>query len=192
LLCNEIIKGQVTVAKRLTGFQYDNQNAPYLPLQPHIAVYYDSANWVCQNANWDLKTEIFGGDWFKLQVGTAYTELAVEFVPEGSDSGASTTTGSGSTGSSGGGGTSTGGGTGTPAINSVLVFSQEFVSSTTNVLTITENGGVLPANLAQVKVYMNGQKLITSQWAAGTGIITIDSNTHYDGANYEVEFLIIA
>jgi hypothetical protein len=192
LLCNEIIKGQITVAKRLTGFQYDNQNAPYLPLQPHIAVYYDSSNWVCQNATWDLKTEIFGGDWFKLQAGTAYTELAVEFVPEGSDSGASTTTGSGSTGSSGGGGTNTGGGTGTPAINSVLVFSQEFIGSTTNVLTITENGGVLPANLAQVKVYMNGQKLISSQWTASGSVITIDSTTHYDTANYEVEFLIIA
>jgi hypothetical protein len=191
LLCNEIIKGQLTVSKRLTGFSYKNMNAPYLAVQPHIGIYYETTNYVCQNGTWDLKTEIFSGDWFKLQAGTGYTEQAVEYVPEGTDSGAATSTGSGSTGSSGGGGTSTGGGNTTPAIVSVLVFVQEFINTSSNVLTITENGGNLPATASQVKVFMNGQKLLSSQYTVGTSTITISTDTHYDTANYEVEFIII-
>lgn len=191
LLCNEIIKGQLTVSKRLTGFSYKNMNAPYLAVQPHIGIYYETTNYVCQNGTWDLKTEIFSGDWFKLQAGTWYTEQAVEYVPEGTDSGAATSAGSGSTGSSGGGGTSTGGGNTTPAIVSVLVFVQEFINTSSNVLTITENGGNLPATTSQIDVLMNGQDLLASQYTAGASTITIDTDTHYDGANYKVRFLII-
>ena len=189
-LVNEIIRGQLSSVRRLQT-SFSNLNAPYLPLQPHNAIYYNSGNWVSQSMTWDLKTNIAFGEWFKLQSATSYTENAVEYVPEGSDSGASTSVGSGSTGSSGGGGTSTGGGATQPAIQSVILYSEEFLTMTTNALTVIQNAGILPTNEAQIKVYQNGQKLLQSQWNASGSTITIDTNTHYDGANYEVEFIII-
>ena len=189
-LVNEIIRGQLSSVRRLQT-SFSNLNAPYLPLQPHNAIYYGLGNWVSQSMTWDLKTNIASGEWFKLQSATTYTENAVEYVPEGSDSGASTSVGGGSTGSSGGGGTSTGGGSTQPAIQSVILYSEEFLSMITNALTVIQNAGILPTNEAQIKVYQNGQKLLQSQWSASGSTITIDTNTHYDGANYEVEFIII-
>jgi uncharacterized membrane protein YgcG len=192
LLANEVMRGQLTPVKRLTGFAYENKNAPYTPVQPHRTIYWDGADYAFQSGTWDLKTDIFSGDWFKLQTSTAYTENAVQYLPEGSDQGVPTTAGSGSSGSSGGGGTSTGsGGSSTPAVQSLNVFSQEFINKTGNTLTITANGGALPLNEAQIKVYQNGQKLLQSQWEVSGSVITIDATTHYDGSNYEVEFLVI-
>jgi hypothetical protein len=192
LLVNETIRGQITPVKRLTGFAYENKNAPYSPLQPHRVVYWDGSDWACQNMTWNLKTEIVSGDWFKLQTSASYTENAVQYLPEGSDGGVPTTAGSGSSGSAGGGGTSTGGGgSSTPAITSLNVYTQEFLAASSATLTITENSGVLPSNEAVIKVYQNGQKLLQSQWSVSGSNITIDSTTHYDTANYEVEFLII-
>lgn len=192
LLANEIIRGQLTPVQRLVGFSFQNLNTPYLSVQPHLAIYYNSSYYGCQSGTWDLKTEIFNGDFFKLQSASGYTESEVQFVPEGTDSGVSSgSSGSGSTGSSGGGGTSTGGGATQPAVSSVVVYVQEFINTTSNVLTITENGGTLPTNAAQVDVYMNGQDLLTSQWTLGASTITIDTNTHYDSANYKVRFIII-
>lgn len=192
LLINEIIKGQLTPVKRLTGFSYQNLNPPYKPLQPHNVIYWDSGNYVCQNMSWDLKRDIFSGDWFKLQSAAGYTEQAIQYLPENSDSGVPTTSGGGSAASGGGGGTSTGGSGGTqPAVQSVNVYSQEFLDTTSNALTVTQNSGVLPGNEAYIKVYQNGQKLLQSQWSASGSVVTIDSTTHYDGSNYEIEFIII-
>lgn len=191
LLVNEIIRGQLITARRFqTSFK--NLNAPYLPLQPHVAIYYGAQNWVCQSFTWDLNTNIGTGEWYMLQTGTGFTENDIEFVPEGSDSGPSTSAGSGSTGSGGGGGTSTGGGGSQPAITGINVYSQEFLNTISASQTITVNGGSLPTNEAQIKVYMNGQKLLQSQWSVSGSTITIDSNTHYDTANYEVEFIVIS
>ncbi len=84
----------------------------------------------------------------------------------------------------------------TETINNVTVtgsilsiFNQEFLSTSSNVLTWTQNNGVLPVtNLAaSVHVYQNGQKLIESQYViTAPATITIDANTHYDGSNYIV------
>jgi hypothetical protein len=192
LLANEIMRGQLTPVKRLTGFAYENKNAPYLPVQPHRTIYWDSADYAFQSGTWDLKTDIFSGDWFKLQTADTYTENAVQYLPEGSDQGVPTTAGSGSSGSSGGGGTSTGsGGSSTPAIQSLNIYTEEFLDTSSATLTITVNGGALPANEAQIKVYQNGQKLLQSQWSVSGSDIIIDATTHYDGSNYEVEFLVI-
>jgi hypothetical protein len=71
--------------------------------------------------------------------------------------------------------------------SAVSIFNQEFISTSSNVLTWTQNNGVLPTtNLAaSVHVYQNGQKLIESQYVINApDTITIDSNTHYDGSNY--------
>jgi hypothetical protein len=71
--------------------------------------------------------------------------------------------------------------------SAVSIFNQEFISTSSNVLTWTQNNGVLPTtNLnASIHVYQNGQKLIESQYViTAPDTITIDSNTHYDGSNY--------
>ena len=73
--------------------------------------------------------------------------------------------------------------------SAVTIFNQEFLSTSSNVLTWTQNNGVLPVtNLAaSVHVYQNGQKLIESQYViTAPATITIDANTHYDGSNYIV------
>jgi hypothetical protein len=71
----------------------------------------------------------------------------------------------------------------------VSIFNQEFLNTTSNILTWTQNGGILPkTNLAaSIHVYQNGQKLIESQYViTAPATITIDSNSHYDGSNYIV------
>jgi len=73
--------------------------------------------------------------------------------------------------------------------SAVSIFNQEFLDTSSAVLTWTQNAGVLPlTNLAaSVHVYQNGQKLIASQYViTAPATITIDSNTHYDGSNYIV------
>ena len=73
--------------------------------------------------------------------------------------------------------------------SAVSIFNQEFLNTTSAVLTWTQNAGVLPlTNLAaSVHVYQNGQKLIASQYViTAPATITIDANTHYNGSNYIV------
>lgn len=73
--------------------------------------------------------------------------------------------------------------------SAVAIFNQEFLATSSNVLTWTQNSGTLPVtNLnASVHVYQNGQKLIESQYViTAPATITIDANTHYDGSNYIV------
>jgi hypothetical protein len=73
--------------------------------------------------------------------------------------------------------------------SAVSIFNQEFLNTTSAILTWTQNGGILPTtNLAaSIHVYQNGQKLIESQYVITVpATITIDTNTHYDGSNYIV------
>jgi hypothetical protein len=73
--------------------------------------------------------------------------------------------------------------------SAIAIFNQQFLDTTSNILTWTQNNGTLPVtNLtASVHVYQNGQKLIDSQYTITLPTtITIDSNTHYDGSNYIV------
>lgn len=73
--------------------------------------------------------------------------------------------------------------------SAIAIFNQEFLDTTSNVLTWTQNSGNLPTtNLnASIHVYQNGQKLIDSQYTITLpATITIDSNSHYDGSNYIV------
>jgi len=89
----------------------------------------------------------------------------------------------------------------TESINNVTVtgsliniFSEEFLATSSNVLTYTKNNGVLPTTNtdASIQVYQNGQKLIGSQYTiTQPDTITIDSDTHYDGANYIIFAIII-
>jgi hypothetical protein len=71
----------------------------------------------------------------------------------------------------------------------IAIFNQEFLDTTSNILTWTQNNGKLPTtNLnASIHVYQNGQKLVDSQYTITLpATITIDSNSHYDGSNYIV------
>jgi hypothetical protein len=73
--------------------------------------------------------------------------------------------------------------------SAISIFNQEFLNTSSAILTWTQNNGVLPVtNLnASIHVYQNGQKLIDSQFSiTAPATITIDSNTHYDGSNYIV------
>ena len=73
--------------------------------------------------------------------------------------------------------------------SAVSIFNQEFLDTTSAILTWTQNNGKLPTTnlLAAIHVYQNGQKLVDSQYSITLpDTITIDSNTHYDGSNYIV------
>ena len=73
--------------------------------------------------------------------------------------------------------------------SAVSIFNQEFLDTTSAILTWTQNNGKLPTTnlLAAIHVYQNGQKLVDSQYSITLpATITIDSNTHYDGSNYIV------
>ncbi len=73
--------------------------------------------------------------------------------------------------------------------SAISIFNQEFLNTSSAILTWTQNNGVLPVtNLnASIHVYQNGQKLIDSQFSiTAPATITIDTNTHYDGSNYIV------
>jgi hypothetical protein len=78
--------------------------------------------------------------------------------------------------------------------SAVSIFNQEFLDTTSAILTWTQNSGKLPTTnlLAAIHVYQNGQKLVDSQYSITLpATITIDSNTHYDGSNYIVFAIII-
>jgi hypothetical protein len=73
--------------------------------------------------------------------------------------------------------------------SAVSIFNQEFLDTTSAILTWTQNSGKLPTInlLAAIHVYQNGQKLVDSQYSITLpATITIDANTHYDGSNYIV------
>jgi hypothetical protein len=71
------------------------------------------------------------------------------------------------------------------------VFTEEFLNANVNNFTVTKNGGVLPSIAQQILLFQNGQLLIDSQYSISGSIVTIDSSTHYDGANYVIFFIII-
>lgn len=73
---------------------------------------------------------------------------------------------------------------------------QAFTNAQSNVLTWTVNGGVLTTPYDEyVSVFVQGQKLTTFDYsviansAPGQSEITINSNIHVDGNNYEVYLL---
>lgn len=93
-----------------------------------------------------------------------------------------------------------GGITPTPLVD-VVYYHQPFTGQSSNVLTWTENGGVLPTTntQAQIWVFQRGQKLeegaavqytISHNTAPGESQIIINSATHYTGADYEVIAII--
>ena len=90
-------------------------------------------------------------------------------------------------------GTVTGSGSGLVGANGATVNIQlsytPFINSMTNVLILSANSGITQVSNtnANVLVFQNGQKLLpTVQYVISGSTVTIDTNTHYDGANYEV------
>ena len=90
-------------------------------------------------------------------------------------------------------GTVTGSGSGLVGANGATVNIQlsytPFLSSNTNILILSANSGITQVSNtnANVLVFQNGQKLLpTVQYIISGSTVTIDTNTHYDGANYEI------
>jgi hypothetical protein len=71
------------------------------------------------------------------------------------------------------------------------VFTEEFLNMYSVNFTVTKNGGVLPSIAQQILLFQNGQLMVDSQYSITGSVVTIDSNTHYDGANYVIFFIII-
>lgn len=64
-----------------------------------------------------------------------------------------------------------------------------FLDSQTNVLVLNVSSGITQVSNtnANVLVFQNGQKLLpTVQYTISASTVTIDANTHYNGANYEI------
>ena len=73
------------------------------------------------------------------------------------------------------------------------MYRQQFTAHNSQTLTWTQNSGNLPTNTTvRAWVFMNGQKLLPSQYSVtpntgpGESTFTIAADTHFDGANYEV------
>ena len=89
-------------------------------------------------------------------------------------------------------GTVTGSGSGLVGANGLVINIQlsynPFLNSSTNVLVLPVNSGITNVSNvnANVMVFQNGQKLLPSiQYSITASTVTIDANTHYEGANYE-------
>ena len=65
------------------------------------------------------------------------------------------------------------------------IISQEYYNSSTNVLTFTQNGGTIPTD-SVVGIYRDGQKLFPLEYVRTGNVVTIDTATHYEGANYQI------
>lgn len=191
LLANEIIRGQLNPVQRYLRGSFQNLAPAEKCLLPHLAIYYASAYWISTGQEFDPQTEITSGDWFRLGLeASGWTENTVELIEEENLGSRGTTTRS--TLRSGGVGQYVGNNiSAQPQVQSVRMYGQEFLDSNTATLTITANGGALPANEAQITVYQNGQKLLNSQWSKSGSIITIDSTSHWNGSNYEIVFTTI-
>jgi len=90
-------------------------------------------------------------------------------------------------------GTVTGSGSGLVGANGLVINIQlsynPFLNSSTNVLVLPVNSGITNVSNvnANVMVFQNGQKLLPGvQYSITASTVTIDTNTHYEGANYEV------
>ena len=90
-------------------------------------------------------------------------------------------------------GTVTGSGSGLVGANGLVINIQlsynPFLNSSTNVLVLPVNSGITNVSNvnANVMVFQNGQKLLPGvQYSIIASTVTIDTNTHYEGANYEV------
>jgi hypothetical protein len=67
LLVNEVIRGQLTPKLRMVDMPFQNLTVdnPYLP---HKVIEYSSGYYVFERGSFDLKTEIWQGDYFKIEL----------------------------------------------------------------------------------------------------------------------------
>jgi hypothetical protein len=75
-------------------------------------------------------------------------------------------------------------------MGNIKVIAQQFYDHTGPVLTFTENGGIVPTD-SLVGVYQNGQRMLPVQFVLTGNTFTIDSESHFDGSNYEVVIIIL-
>lgn len=65
LLVNEVIKGQLRPTLRMVDMPFQNLSVdnPYLP---HKVIEYSSGYYVFERGTYDLKSDIWNGDFFKI------------------------------------------------------------------------------------------------------------------------------
>lgn len=158
LLCNEIIRGQLSPAKRIdTEFQMRD---PFdQPLLPHTPIYYDSSFWVMQRGRLNMRKDSVTGVWYRLQTATGYSEQSIVFMPKDAEDGPPSTGGN-TSGSDSGGGVSG---------NTLTMFSEIFTAAGSPTFTVTKNDGVLADSTDRIIVFRNGQQI------ASTHIDTVDA-----------------
>lgn len=166
LLCNEIIRGQLSPVKKMAQMPIQMVDPATGRLFPHKAIVYDSANWVFGSGRYNLATEIWDGVWWKVQTASGYTEQDVEFLPRDSGSGPPSSGGSSGTG----GGGSGGGGGSTPSGNTVIVYQETFTADGVSAaFSVTSGPGTLPNTLDRVMVFRNGQHIAKNYISAVDG-----------------------
>jgi len=66
LLVNEVIKGQLTPKSRMIDMPFQNLSVD-IPYLPHKVIDYSSGYYVFERGTYDLNTDIWRGDWFKIE-----------------------------------------------------------------------------------------------------------------------------
>lgn len=169
LLINEIIRGQLLPVTREYGV-FINVNAIY---HPHKVIKRGSDLYIFQSGAFRYGMDESNLELWKLTLATTgYTALDVVAT---SSSGSSVATGGGSTSTGGSGGGS--GGTTTSVVTKY--FKESFTGSdfSSNMFTVTVNGGILPGDAAQIVVFYNGQ--YTDEWSHSGSDITMSFQIYY-------------
>lgn len=175
LLINEIIRGQLTPVRRQYG-AFLNVNEIF---HAHKVMQREGDYYIFQTGSFRFGADEFSGEWWQL--GTSLTLPTTGWTPADvvntSSGGGSVATGggSGSTGGTGGGSGGTGGG------SSIVTkyFTEQFTGAdfSANAFTVTENGGILPMDAAQILVFYNG--VLTNEWSHTGSVITMSFQVYF-------------
>jgi hypothetical protein len=154
LLAQEFIRGQLTPVRKWEG-THINMNGALL--RAHNVIDRTDGKLVMMSGTFRLGRDEVSGQWFYLNTASSgwTNEAFVDFPEgEGADAGRPKT------------GMLTGDGSSAPILKT---FRVEFAGSDLP-YTVTENNGILPSNLAQFTLYMNGQ-MLSDNWYTVTGSV---------------------
>lgn len=154
LLAQEFIRGQLTPVRKWEG-THINMNGALL--RAHNVINRTDGKLVMMSGTFRLGRDEVSGQWFYLNTASSgwTNEAFVDFPEgEGADAGRPKT------------GMLTGDGSSAPILKT---FRVEFAGSDLP-YTVTANNGILPSNLAQFTLYMNGQ-MLSDNWYTVTGSV---------------------
>jgi hypothetical protein len=162
LLAQDIIRGQLTPVRRFQG-RYNNYGTSIYSMLNSVK----RSDGIMLPAGGTFSPAIddINGEWFfNTPAASGWTlEPYVDIAP---DSG----TGGGNTGGGSGGGST--GGTTPP----VRIYKQAFTGSTSDTVTVTVNGGILPANEAGILIFLNQGALMGDAYTINGADIELTFN----------------